>query len=189
MIESSSTTFENISDSKQIPVTITIKLDPFIKKEMYKEIDDEYYKRKKIQIKGFDLKNPGEIDLSLNDDLIDDLRYKASWWGLPPIADFFLKWEMSKGLKLTKNKHLRYICSIISSYCNCHIFSLRDSENNEFALSKYEEFSNDFEKFKSENVFINMSEKSNSSKINNCFLLSILLTALLTFCLSWYIMK
>lgn len=53
-----------LSDQKEFPVAIAVHLDPNLKDEFLKLIDNDYYEENPIQINGLDPQN--EIDLSKN---------------------------------------------------------------------------------------------------------------------------
>ena len=109
------TSFINITNSQTMPIIIKLKLDPCIKTQLLKEIDQKSYT--KIQIKGFDLQNSGEIDLSENEDLLFNIVNRVRMFSLPPGADFILQWEASKGIKMSNGKQSRFILAIISFLC------------------------------------------------------------------------
>ena len=154
-MKANSTWFENLSDRKEIPVTIAVHLDPCIKDEFLKSINNEYYEKNLIQINGFDPQNPNEIDLSNNEELLNDLVDRTLFGYISPISDFILKWEASKGLKITKNKHLQDITGILILFC---YRTINRSE-------KLYELLQAYMKFKSENILRNKNEDyANASK-------------------------
>ena len=112
------TWFENLSDQKEIPVTIAVHLDPCNKDEFLKSINNNQdYKQNPIQINGFDPQNHNEIDLSKNEELLNDLVDKAFLGYFLPLSDFILQWDSSKGLRMTKNKHLLDITGLLVLFC------------------------------------------------------------------------
>lgn len=147
-MKANSTWFENLSDQKEIPVTIAVHLDPCIKDELLKSINNEYYQKNPIQINGFDPQNHNEIDLSKNEELLNDLVDKTISGYTSPISDFILQWGASKGLRITKNKHLQNITGILTLFC------YRTIDRSE----KLYELLQIYIKFKSENVFRNKNE-------------------------------
>ena len=167
------TSFNNLSDRKEIPVTIAVHLDPCIKDELLKASNNTYYKQNPIQINGFDRQNPNEIDLSKNEELLKYLVERANFNVYSPISDFILQWETSKGLRITKNKHLQNLTGMFLFFCysesRSHLYCNSDLS------SKFLELLSIYLKFTGEYVSINKIENSISTTKKRKLILLIIL--------------
>lgn len=109
--------FSIISESKVIPVEVTLSLTKSVRKQLLKEISFYGYIREKINIQGNDGHNYSGIDTSENELVLDYICSEISRGHLRPAADFILCWGDSSKLIIRKRQDLLNIFFIVYQFC------------------------------------------------------------------------
>lgn len=135
------TTFENVSGSRYLPMTVSLKLASDIRTKLLEGVSDKEYSDLKASIRGVDLQNR-TIDLAQNEQLLEDLALKINHFQRRPATDFILQWADSGGIVISTPKQMRNILGIVQSIFLFNAQVLRMQDNHELSHAFNEAFNN-----------------------------------------------
>jgi hypothetical protein len=141
----SRTTFEIVSGTSALPLTVGLTLESRVKAWLDKKISRGQYSERRIKIQGMSL-HFRTIDLSRNERLLNEIQDSLRGWQTQSAADFLLQWAESDGIVVTQRKQMLGLIGIIQTLCQLEVEILRmpESKNDRELVPAFRNISDDF---------------------------------------------